>query len=248
MEKKIRNRAVKPNKPPKDIKGKQLRYNPKKPGKGYSAGTAKTKIATPKDKMKELKTMRSKEAKKAEYMRIRRNYSSYKSRLKRLGVIAPELPDLVKDPKMADIKRMQEFYKLVRDTYKNGNAREYKAVIDKIYDLIYEGMMAGEFEKYKAMRLMLIIEDEGNKAYSTNDYTVIKRWKRKLPDIERVVEKFIFDSNQSDTQKYGKSNACWLSLVACIMGEESEAYSFYLNDKEENYDDVWGTLPEGWTY
>lgn len=240
-ERKINQKALRNNgRKAKRIKGKQEAYRPQisVPRKTYNGVRSNTAMAKyVRNAVKEITKQLNKPTKKKlviqEWYRYeRRAYSSYKSRMKKKGIILPEAPDLVKNPTMQDIQEMLTFQEIVHDTYKNREkASEFRAVVDRVYGLIKDGLMGSEFEAYKANRVFELVDHEASKAKETNDFTVIKMWKNRLPDFENVVDQFIFDSNETDRQsktgKGAKSTSCWTALVSCVTGVSKQLYNMY---------------------
>lgn len=247
-EKKISNKSLKPDKPRKAIASPVQKYIARGDSKAAIYREKAIKLKKPPRRVireigkiaNESKLMRSQKGRNEVYRKLRRSYSAYKSRVKReSGIILPEMPDLVKDPHKADIQEMKRFINLVREVQFDKEAREYKAVANRIMDYVYEGLSrVGEFAEYKAARVYDLVWAEIEKAEGTGDYTIIKMWKNKLPDIDRVVQQFIFDSKESDQEGEGHSTACWNALCHAILGtsytEYMKLYKFYIKE-----DDVW---------
>lgn len=251
-ERKINQKALRNNgRKAKRVKGKQEAYRPQisVPRKTYNGVRSNTAMAKyvrnavkemrkQLDKSNKKKSVKKKSVVQEWYRYERRAYSSYKSKMKKKGIILPEAPDLVKNPTMSDIQEMLTFQEIVHDTYKNREkASEFRAVVDRVYGLIKDGLMGSEFEAYKANKVFELVDHEASKAKETNDFTVIKMWKNRLPDFENVVNQFIFDSNETDRQsktgRGAKSVACWTALVSCVTGVSKQLYNMY------NENNIW---------
>lgn len=171
---------------------------------------------------------------------------------KRTGAII-ELPAIPKKITEGSIRRLEKLvgeqveqekkdlrrarYAEQRRKKKEKTVRLTDVIIWKIRSLINEGVELGGWESDKAFVLdgLLTAKLDGLTDDEERDY--FRRLLKRIPDIERMVERFIFESTQSYTTGTRHNHDAWKALESAILGEESTHWVFepYEYDMEGDY-------------
>lgn len=153
-----------------------------------------------------------------EYKRLRHNALERARYWRKKGVVIdlPAIPKKITEASVRNIKKRVETQaqkaKRKTPTKKRKRPTLEEIVLNRIYEIIDRGMGAGEWESYKSKLARDPIDEHLPDPGTEARKRVIREWITKLPQLDDILERFIFESSQN------LRGEVWQTILRVITG------------------------------
>lgn len=173
------------------------------------------------------------------YRKQRKAFSDKKRYYKRKYGIELKTPKLVKNPTEKTLERFarnvyQQTEKAKKQAKKKKTEKKIptrgEILLERIRNVIQEGLDSNyAFGVYKADISDKLIKENLPTAKKERIKT-LQTWEKALPKLDKAIDDFIHDSNQSDTPAHNKSTAVWNYIVSIVTGKKPTFEEVYTDE------------------
>lgn len=154
-----------------------------------------------------------------EYRRLRKN-ALERARYWRKKGVTIEIPAIPKKVTEASVRNIQRRVEKQAEKAKRKPATKRKRkkptleeiTLNRIYEILDRAMSAGEWEAYKARVARDLIEENLPAPGTEARKKVIREWISKLPALDDIIERFVFDSSEN------LRGGVWQTIITTLTG------------------------------
>lgn len=108
-------------------------------------------------------------------------------------------------------------------------------LLNRIKSIIKEGLSSDKsFENYKADKVNSLIYENLPKQKQARIKT-LQEWEKALPDLDKAIETFIFDSSQTDTVTKNHSVVLWNTISSVLLGNKPVFTEVYEDIEDDEF-------------
>lgn len=166
------------------------------------------------------------------YKKQRHAFAQRKYYYKKKYGIELKTPKIVKNPTEKTIERYsKEVYKQIEQVKKQKKVKRKpvkknvptaeEILLNRIREVVNTGLNSeNSFEQYKADKINDLI-NESLPVDKNKRIQVLQEWEKQLPDIDKAIDTFIFDSEQTDTVTRNHTIVLWNRISSIMLGTQA---------------------------
>lgn len=108
-------------------------------------------------------------------------------------------------------------------------------LLNRIKSIIKEGLSSdNSFENYKADKISRLLDEALPKQKQSRNKK-LKEWEKALPQLDKDIEYFIFDSSQGDVPAKNRSTVLWNTVSSVLLGVKPTFTEVYEEKENEDF-------------
>lgn len=175
------------------------------------------------------------------YKKQRHAFAQRKYYYKKKYGIEIVAPKTVKHPTEKTLERYaREVYKRASNAKKKAKRKKTiptaeSILLNRIKSIIRQGFSSGNsFENYKADKINQLIDENLPKQKQAR-IIKLQEWEKVLPDLDKAIDTFIFDSSQTDTASKNHSTVLWNTISSVLLGDKPVFTEMYEDIEDDDF-------------
>lgn len=175
------------------------------------------------------------------YKKQRHAFAQRKYYYKKKYGIELVAPKTVKHPTEKTLEKYaREVYKQTNKAKKKSKRKKFiptaeTILLNRIKTIIKEGISSdNSFENYKADKINQLLEENLPKQKQAR-IKKLQEWEQALPELDKAIETFIFDSSQTDTVTKNNSVILWNTISSVLLGNKPVFTEVYEDIEDDEF-------------
>lgn len=175
------------------------------------------------------------------YKKQRHAFAQKKYYYKKKYSIELVAPKTVKHPTEKTLEKYaREVYKQTTKAKKKAKRKKSiptaeSILLNRIKSILKEGFSSDNyFENYKAVKINQLLEENLPKQKQAR-IRKLQKWEQGLPNLDKAIETFIFDSSQTDTVTKNHSVILWNTISSVLLGNKPVFTEVYEDIEDDEF-------------